>query len=227
MMNLASKTSGKFIKGKKTDLIPSEETGTNKRLSALPEIKSFKIEASTGTADQNKKAAEVKLAQKPVPKVGLENGELPTLVKRDLTRTFGHHRDWGGDITLQEEDIKRIQNTVENVLKAYLSEGNGREYIQGLGSICLAIVHAFYVGEKTLWYSNHRESLLAVCPHVFTERNITSIFTTIMHTYGHANAFENNFEKLNEGCDRMFNLIKIDDNNLFEQLFPDGVYFVS
>lgn len=219
----------KELAGISSRLRPNEKNiqpsaaNSNKQSNIVSDIKGGVIQPEKGIINQPKKVVESKPFQKPVPKVGLENGELPVLVKRDLTRTFGHHTDWGGEITLQDDDIKRIQETVESVLKLYLSEGKGREYIQGLGSICLAIVHAIYVGEKTLWYSKDRDNLLAVCPNVFTESNITEIFSSIMHKYGHASAFDNNFEKLNLGCDRMFNDIKVENSNLFEQLFPDGV----
>ena len=98
---------------------------------------------------------------------------------------------------------------MELILKMYLN--NGGEYIQGLVSICLALTHSFYIGEKILWYSEDRDRLLEACPDVFSESNLYTVFMSIMEKYGHASSLQGNFKALNEGCHRIYDLIKAED----------------
>ena len=115
-----------------------------------------------------------------------EGSVFPLILQRDLSRTFDHHKDWAGEVTLQPADVEKVKATVELVLKMYLDKGG--EYVQGLVSICLALTHSFYVGEKVLWYSADRDRLLEACPDVFSEYNLFAVFMSIMEKYGHASS---------------------------------------
>lgn len=73
-------------------------------------------------------------------------------IELDLNRSFNHRKEDfnSSPVPLTDEDVGMIRETTELVLKAFVGLGN--EYIQGFGSIVLALVFIFFTADKALLY---------------------------------------------------------------------------
>ena len=129
-----------------------------------------------------------------------------------------------GDVELLAEDIERIRQTTETVIKAYTTISKG--YLQGLASIALAIAYIFYISEK---HARYDDQILGLrdnfCRAIYSEEAVFSVFYGILEVNGHGKLFDNSFSLINKICDNIFLRIKKMDEKMFIKLFPDSVRF--
>lgn len=143
-------------------------------------------------------------------------------IKSDLDRTFAFRRKdiESSKIMLTESQLLRIESTASRILTAYT--GLAGEYIQGFGSIALAISFNIHCSRILLEDCSDLRERLPV-DDIFSDEYAFTILHGVMKVVGHHKEFNNSFETLNRRCLDIYSSLEEVDKEIFFKLFPDKV----